>query len=96
MADFEYPITAATAPNSFAIGKTGVTGIGATALVPTIIRLSPTVNVVMVNAETDAQIVALMQAFIQRYAAGHEGAGGFKAQETLIETPALTEVAAAD
>lgn len=97
MADFEFQVTAATAPNSFAVGATGVTGIGATALVPKIIRLSGTVNVVMTGGETDAQVVALMSAFVQRYGVNTRGdAGGFATQPSLQEAPTLTEVAAAD
>lgn len=96
MADFEYPITAASAPNSFAIGATGVTGIVATAVVPTIVRLDSATAVVMTEARTDAQLVALMTAFLQRHGAGHDGAGGFPTQASLQEAPTLTEVAAAD
>lgn len=97
MADFEYPITAASAPNSFEIGATGVTGIAATAVVPKIIRLSGTVNIVMTGGETDAQIAALARGFLQRQGESLSGSsGGFPAQASLQEAPTLTEVAAAD
>lgn len=96
MADFEFPITAATAPNSFTVGTTGVTGIAATAVVPAVVQLDPTIAVVMTEARTDAELVALMGAFIRRYGAGHDSAGGFPTQATLQQAPELTEVAAAD
>ena len=97
MADFEYAFASSGTPTSFPIGKTGVTGIDeAGTLTPKIIRLSNTVNVVMVGGETDAQIVALMQSFLQTLGYGHEGAGGFPARSSIQETPAETSVGAAD
>jgi hypothetical protein len=98
MADFEYAFASTGTPNSFAIGKTGLTGIDeAGTITPKIVRLDATTNVVMAAAKTDAELVALMQAFIKRYGGVASGqAGGEPAQASLQEEPALTEVAAAD
>ena len=98
MAAFEYAFTSDGTPNSFPIGKTGITGIDEVGgLTPKVVRLSATANVVFVGGETNAQLVALMQAFIQRYGGNTSGgAGGAPTQATLQETPTLTEVVAAD
>ena len=97
MADFEYAFASSGTPTSFTIGKTGITGIDeAGTLTPKIIRLSASVNVLFTGGETDAAIVALMKSFIQRHGEAHDGAGGVPTQATLQETPAETNVGAAD
>ena len=97
MADFEYAFASSGTPTSFTIGKTGITGIDeAGTLTPKIIRLSSSVNVLTTGGETDASIVALMKSFLQRHNEGHDGAGGFPTQPSLQETPAETNVGAAD
>jgi len=97
MADFEYAFASAGTPTSFPIGNSGVTGIDeAGTLTPVVVTLGADVNLLITATKTDAELVALMQTFIQRYAAGHEGAGGFPAQATLQITPAETSVGAAD
>lgn len=97
MADFEYAFASAGTPTSFPISGTSITGIDeAGTLTPKIVRLSPGATLLLTTAHTDAALVALMQGFVQRFGAGHEGAGGFPTQATLQETPAETSVAAAD
>ena len=97
MADFEYAFTATGSPTSFPIGASGATGIDPTgALTPKVIDLGANVTVLLTAAKTDAEVVALMEAFIRRFDAGHEGAGGFPTQATLQVAPTETAVGAAD
>jgi hypothetical protein len=97
MADFEYAFASAGTPTSFPISGTSITGIDeAGTLTPKIVRLGGSATLLLTATKTDAELVALMSAFIQRYGAGHADAGGFPAQATLQETPAETSVAAAD
>lgn len=97
MADFEYAFASSGTPTSFPISGTAITGIDeAGTLTPKIVRLGASATLLLTAAYTDAELVALMQTFIRRYGAGHEGAGGFPAQATLQETPAETSVGAAD
>lgn len=97
MADFEYAFTSAGTPNSFAVGASGITGIDeAGTITPVVIDLGANVTLLLTATKTDAEIVALMTSFIQRYGAGHGGAGGFPTQATLQRAPALTNVGSAD
>lgn len=97
MADFEYAFAATGSPVSFPIGASGVTGIDPTgALTPTVIDLGANVTLLMTAAKTDAEIVALMRAWLQRHDGFHEGAGGFKTQASLQITPTETAIEAAD
>ncbi len=97
MADFEYPFTSAGTPNSFPVGESAIVGIDSTGLLaPVTIELGANVTLLLTAAKTDAELVALMQDFIRRYGAGHDGAGGFPTQATKQITSTLTEVAAAD
>ncbi len=97
MANFEYAFASSGTPNSFAVGASGITGVDeAGTLTPVVFELGTNVTVLLTAVKTNAELVALMQAFIARYGAGHEGAGGYKAQATLQRAPALTTVGAAD
>jgi hypothetical protein len=97
MADFEYAFAATGSPVSFPIGNSGVTGIDPTgALTPTFVDIGANVTVLMTAAKTDAELVALMKAFIQRYGDGHDGAGGFPTQATMQVAATETAVEAAD
>lgn len=97
MADFEYAFASAGTPTSFAIGASGVTGVDeAGTITPKVFELGANVTVLLTATKTDAEIVALMKSFIQRYGDGHDGAGGFPTQGTLQTAPALTNVGAAD
>ena len=97
MANFEYAFTSAGTPTSFSVGDSGITGVDeAGTITPVVVKLGTNVHVLLTAVKTNAELVALMQAFIQRYGAGHEGAGGFPTQATLQVTPALTNVGAAD
>ena len=97
MADFEYAFSATGSPVSFPIGNTGVTGVDPTgALTPSVIDLGANVALLCTAVKTDAEIVALMQAWLARHGGFHEGAGGFPTQTTLQVTPAETAIDAAD
>jgi hypothetical protein len=97
VADFEYAFASEGTPTSFPIGDSAVTGIDeAGTLTPVVVNLGENVNLLLTAVKTDAELVALMLAFIRRYGAGHEGAGGFPTQATLQVTPTETEVPAAD
>jgi len=97
MADFEYAFASAGTPNSFPIGASAVVGIDSTGLLaPKTVELGANVTLLLTATKTDAELVALMQDFIRRHGAGHEGAGGFPTQGTKQVTSTLTEVAAAD
>ena len=97
MADFEYAFASAGTPTSFTIPRSGITGIDeAGTITPKVINLGPNVDVLLTATKTDAEIAALMQAWLKRYDGFHEGAGGFPTQATLQIAPALTNVGAAD
>lgn len=97
MADFEYPVTAATAPNSFDIADTGVVGIAATAVVPVVVRLAPALVLLHTGTQTQATIATAMLRYLRARGYGRESAGGVKVAPTDGQTaPTLTEVAAAD
>jgi hypothetical protein len=97
MADFEYAFASSGTPTSFPISGTAITGIDeAGTLTPKIVRLGPSATLLLTTAYTDAELVTLMLAFIRRYGAGHDGAGGFPTQSSIQETPTETEVEAAD
>lgn len=97
MADFEYAFTSAGTPTSFTIGDSGVTGIDeAGTLTPKLVKLGANVHVLLTAVKTDAELRALMEAFIRRYDGGHDGAGGFPTQETLQVALSETSVGAAD
>ena len=97
MADFEYPFTSAGTPTSFPISGTSVTGIDeAGTLTPKIIRVGPGVTILITTATTDAAMVTLLRAWLQRHDGFHEGAGGFPTQATLQVAPTETAVGAAD
>lgn len=97
MANFEYPFTSSGTPHSFAVGASGITGIDeAGTITPVVFELGANVTVLPTAVKTDAELVALMNTFIQRYGSGRSSAGGFPTQATLQRAPALTEVAAAD
>lgn len=97
MADFEYAFASAGTPTSFPVGASGVTGIDeAGTITPKTFELGANVTVLLTATKTDAELVALMKAFIQRYGDGHDGAGGYPTQATLQAAAAETEVGAAD
>jgi hypothetical protein len=97
MADFEYPVTAATAPNSFPIADTGITGIAATAVVPVVVRLAPAMALVHTGTQTQATIAAAMLRYLRARGYAREGGGGVKVAALDGQNAAtLTEVAAAD
>jgi hypothetical protein len=98
MADHEYAFSSSATPNSFAIGKTGITGIDEVGgLTPKIVRLHPSATIVLTAAFTDAELATLMRQFLQRLGSKTDGSsGGSVAQGSIQETPALTEVPAAD
>ena len=76
---------------SFPIEGTNLYGVDISgALTPTRVTLAPGVILLLTGGATDAEIVAAMQSFIQRYGAGHEGAGGFPVQATIQNAPTLT------
>jgi len=52
-------------------------------LTPVAVSLGPNMVLLLTAVKTNAEIVAAMQLFLQRYGAGHEGAGGFPAQATV-------------
>lgn len=99
MADFEYPVTAATAPNSFPIGDTGIVGIAATAAVPVAIQLAPGLVMLHAGTFTQAQLAQYMLDYLRARGYAREGSGGIPpavfAWDGQTE-PTLTEVPAAD
>lgn len=97
MADFEYVFASSGTPTSFPIGASGITGIDeAGTVTPKTIELGANVTVLLTAAKTDAELVALMRSFIQRYGAGHDGPGGYPTQGTLQVAATETEVDSAD
>lgn len=97
MADFEYAFTSSGTPTSFTVGASGITGVDeAGTITPSVIDLGANVTLLITATKTDAELVALMQTFIQRHSAGHEGAGGYPTQASLQRAPALSNVGAAD
>jgi hypothetical protein len=80
--------------NSFEIEAANLYGVDISgALVPVKVALGDNMILLLTATKTNAEIVAAMQSFIQRYGAGHEGAGGAPTQATLQVAPALTETA---
>ena len=97
MADFEYAFASAGTPTSFPIGASGITGIDeAGTVTPKTVELGANVTGLLTATKTDAELVALMKAFIQRYGDGHDGAGGFPTQATVQIASTETSVGAAD
>jgi hypothetical protein len=97
MADFEYAFASEGTPTSFPIGASGITGIDeAGTVTPKTIELGANVTVLLTATKTDAELVALMTRFIQRYGGGRDSAGGFPTQETLQVASTETSVGAAD
>lgn len=69
---------------SFPIEGTNVYGVDISgALTPKQVTLAPGIILLLTAGATDADIVTEMKAFIRRYGAGHEGAGGFPVQATI-------------
>lgn len=98
MADFEYAFASSGTPTSFPITGTSITGIDESGLLtPKIIGLGPSVTILMTATQTDAQVAALMQAWLNRQGYSTNGAaGGFVAQTTVQIAPTETSVSAAD
>lgn len=97
MAAFEYAFASDGTPTSFPIGASGVTGIDeAGTITPKAFELGANVTVLLTATKTDAELVTLMKAFIQRYGDGHDGAGGFPTQATKQVALTETSVGAAD
>jgi hypothetical protein len=82
----------AGATNTFPIEGANLYGVDiAGTLAPAQVNLADNIILLLTATKTDAEIVAAMQAFIQRYGAGHAGAGGVPTQATLQVTSTLTE-----
>ncbi len=97
LADFEYAFTSSGTPTSLTTGASGITGVvEAGTSAPIGGDLVANVTLLITATKTDAELVTLMQTFIQRHSAGHEGAGGYPTQASLQRAPALSNVGAAD
>lgn len=98
MAAFEYAFASDGTPNSFPIGRSGITGIDeAGTITPVVIGIGTDIEVLLTAVKTNAEVVAAMQDFIRRSGFGVTGgAGGQPAQGSIQIAPTLTEVPAAD
>lgn len=97
MANFEYAFASSGTPTSFSVGDSGITGVDeAGTITPTVVKLGANVHLLLTATKTDAELVTLMQEFMQRYGAGRSSAGGFPTQATLQVAPSLSNVGAAD
>lgn len=78
--------------NTFPIEGANLYGVDiGGALAPVQVNLADNIILLLTATKTDAEIVAAMQGYIQRYGAGHAGAGGAPAQATLQAASTLTE-----
>lgn len=97
MANLEYAFASSGTAVSFPIGDSGITGIDeAGTITSKVVKLGANVHLLLTATKTDAELVALMTSFKQRFGAGHEGAGGFPAQATVQAAVVTTTVSAAD
>lgn len=80
------PVAATT--KSFKIFGSAAVGIwandvdGTLSATTTMVPVAPNLALIMSQAYTDAQIIALLTAYLQSFGAIHDGAGGYNAQAT--------------
>ena len=81
----------ANTSKSFPIEGTNLYGVDISgALAPKSVKLIPGAHILLTATVTDADLAAALNAFIQRYGLGHDGAGGFPTQATVQNALPLT------
>lgn len=86
--DFKGPTPAANTTKSFKIFGSATVGIwaldidGTLSTTCSVVPIGPNLALFMDQAYTDAQLIPLVQDWLQRMGASHDGAGGSRAETT--------------